>query len=111
MTLRDAAELLAPAVAETLSKLDPGPDDAAVAKLAELYAQVIDELPAKAPRGYPNRAWGMRWIGPLLLECLVQLGATPAARAAIAKSAKSGKDKPKTQLDMLREQRTRRPHA
>jgi hypothetical protein len=100
VAVRDAGELLWPAVAETLGKLDLGGEDAAVAKLAELYAEVIDELPASAPRGVPDRAWGMRWIAPLLLDALEQLGATPAARSRI-KEGRQG-DAPVSQLAKLR---------
>ena len=70
--LRDASELLWPAVAETLTQLGLGPEDAAVRKLAQRYAQIIDQA--------ADEAWAMRWIGPLLLDCLTELSATPAAR-------------------------------
>jgi hypothetical protein len=80
--LRDASELLWPAVAETIASLDLQPEDAAAKKLAQRYAQIIDDLPDHAPRGTQDQAWAMRWLGPLLLDVLVQLGATPAARKA-----------------------------
>lgn len=113
MLLRDVSELLWPAVSETLSQLDLKPEDAAAKKLAQRYAQIIDELPDKAPRGAPDQAWAMRWIGPLLLDTLTALGATPAARAAITKGARGNADsgKPKSQLDVMREQRARRQRA
>lgn len=90
--LRDASELLWPAVAETLSQLDLTEEDAAVKKLAQRYAQVIDQ--------HPDEAWCARWVFPLLLDCLEQLGATPAARARV----KGGKpaDAPVSQLAKLR---------
>jgi hypothetical protein len=90
--LRDASELLWPAVAETLSQLDLGSEDAAAKKLAQRYAQVID--------GAKDPEWAMRWIAPLLLDALEQLGATPAARARL----KGGKpaDAPVSQLAKLR---------
>ena len=90
--LRDASELLWPAVSETLTQLDLGSEDAAARKLAQRYAQVIDE--------HRDPAWAMRWIGPLLLDALEQLGATPAARARL----KGGKtaDAPVSQLAKLR---------
>ncbi|HXJ27125.1 MAG TPA: hypothetical protein VNH17_15550, partial [Streptosporangiaceae bacterium] len=75
--LKDASELLWPAVAETLASLELGSEDAAAKKLAQRYAQIIDGLPEHAPRGTQDQAWGMRWIGPLLLDVLIQLGATP----------------------------------
>jgi hypothetical protein len=85
--LRDASELLWPAVAETLATLDLAPEHAAAAKLAQRYAQLIDALPVNAPRGQPSQAWAMRWIGPLILDVLTELGATPAAKARITKAA------------------------
>ena len=71
--LRDAADLLAPAIAETLASLDLGAENAAAAKVAQRYAEVIDQA--------KDQAWAMRWLGPLLLDALEQLGATPAAKA------------------------------
>ena len=91
--VRDADELLAPAVAETLAALDLGPEHAAARKLAERYADVIDK--ARDP------AWSARWIGPLLLQALTELGATPAARAALTKGAKPAPQGP-SRLDQLR---------
>jgi hypothetical protein len=105
--LRDASELLWPAVAETLASLDLGSEHAAAAKLAKRYAQVIDEMPEHAPRGQPNQAWGLRWIGPLLLDCLTELGATPAATARL-KGGKQAEPAAKSQLDKLREARASR---
>lgn len=78
--LRDASELLWPAVAETLASIDTRPEDAAARKLTQRYAQVIDEA--------SDQRYAMRWIGPLLLQALETLGATPAARAALTKGAK-----------------------
>ncbi len=77
MTVRDASELLWPAVAETLSQLELTEADAGAAKLAQRYSQVIEQ--------HEDQAWALRWIGPLLLDCLTALGATPAARAALTK--------------------------
>ena len=81
--LRDASELLWPSVKETLSQLDLGSEHAAAKKLAQRYAQVIDE--------HRDQAYALRWIGPLLLDALSQLGATPAAKAQIEKLTKGGK--------------------
>jgi hypothetical protein len=72
--LRDAAELLAPAVEETLMELGLGEQDQAAAQLARRYAAVID--------GARDPAWALRWIGPLLQDCLTSLQATPASRKA-----------------------------
>ena len=86
MSIRDASELLWPAVAETLTQLDLGPEHAAAKKLAQRYAQVIDQ--------HQDAAWAMRWIAPLLLDALSELGATPAAVARLTKGAKPANDKP-----------------
>ena len=79
-------------LAETLTQLDLTEEDAAAKKLAQRYAQVIDQ--------HDDAAWAMRWIGPLLLDALEQLGATPAARVRL----KGGKpaDAPVSQLAKLR---------
>jgi hypothetical protein len=112
--LRDASDLLWPAVAETLASLDLRPDDAAARKLAQRYAQVIDGLPDRdeytTERAH-DQAWALRWIGPLLLDCLTQLGATPASRAAITKMTSTGKSTPgdtPNELDRLRASRASR---
>src|SRR6266487_2820289 len=42
IVLRDSAELLAPAVAETIAALGLKPEDAAAVKLAQRYAKAID---------------------------------------------------------------------
>jgi hypothetical protein len=51
--------------------------DAGAAALAATYARVIDR--ARDP------AWAARWIGPLLLQSLAELHATPASRKALEK--------------------------
>lgn len=84
--LRDASELIWPAVQETLATLDLGSEHAAAKKLAQRYAQIIDSA--------RDEAWAARWLMPLLLECLTELGATPAARARLTKGAKPGDGKP-----------------
>lgn len=78
MTLRDANDLVLPAVRATIAALphDRHGEYAAVIKLAEQYAAVIDES-SWDPK---VRAWAMRNIGPLLLDALEALGATPAGR-------------------------------
>jgi hypothetical protein len=86
MMLRDASELLYPAVCATLASLGidtrDGTQDAAAAKLAQQYARTIDDAPDG--KAYAS---AIRWIGPELLKVLESLGATPAARAAISKGA------------------------
>ena len=84
--LRDTSEFIWPAVAETLTQLDLGPEHSAAKKLAERYAQVIDR--------HADPAWAMRWIAPLLLDALSELGATPAAVARLTKGAKPADAKP-----------------
>lgn len=102
MTLRDVSELLWPAVSETIASLDLSPEDAAAVKLAQRYARVIDALPDKAPRGSQDQAWGMRWIGPLLLDALNSLGATPLARAKLKKGGDDAAEDPLLQLPVRR---------
>ena len=70
--LRDAGDLLAPAVEASIGALELGGRDAAAAQLARRYAQVIDQ--AESP------AVALRALGPLLLRVLVALRAAPAAR-------------------------------
>ena len=65
-------------------------------QLARRYAKVIDEA--------RDAAWAARWIGPLLLACLAELGATPAAKAALDKAAKTPPQGP-NRLDQLRASR------
>lgn len=84
--LRDASELLWPAVSETLTQLDLGSEHAAAKKLAQRYAQIIDEA--------HDQRWAARWLMPLLLDALTELGATPAAKARLAKGGKPGDGKP-----------------
>ena len=90
--LRDASELLWPAVKSTIDAMELDDEDGAAVQLALQYAATIDRN--------EDKAWAMRWIGPLLLDALEQLGATPAARARL----KGGKtaDAPVSQLAKLR---------
>lgn len=104
--LRDASGLIAPAVAESLAKLDLPLEDRAVSKLAELYAKELDVASAIAAKAEAvlravnktgdvelmeavtalrNRLTAkatLENIGPKLLAALEALGATPKARAA-----------------------------
>jgi hypothetical protein len=93
VALRDASELLWPAVAETLTQLDLGSEHAAAKKLAQRYARIIDQA--------TDEAWAMRWIGPLLLDCLTELGATPAAKARFTKGGQPPDARP-NRLTQLR---------
>jgi hypothetical protein len=91
------ADRLAPAVEETLAALELGERDAAAAQVARQYARVMDEA--------RDQAWALRWIGPLLLGVLEELGATPASRARLQaqRPAAAGP----SQLDRLRAARAR----
>jgi sarcosine oxidase gamma subunit len=73
--LRDAAGLLGPAVEASLLALRLDGQDAAAAQLARQHARAIDQA--------RDQARAVRWLGPLLLEVLGELGATPAARAKL----------------------------
>jgi hypothetical protein len=96
--LKDAAKLLAPAVSDTIRALDLTDKDAAAIKLAQRYADLID---ASLDKDAADRAWALRWIGPLLMDALAELGATPAARARVKKPGPAA-DAPKTNLARLR---------
>lgn len=111
--VRDAAGLLEPAIAGTIAALDLDSADAAAVKLAEQYAATIDGAGRHCTEctdpdcKRESNSWAMRWIAPLLLDALAQLGATPAARARL----KGGKpaDAPENQLAKLRAARNRNP--
>lgn len=89
MTLREDVDASIAALSLTSA-------DAGAAQLAREYAALIDS----AIGDDADRAWALRWIGPLLLDCLESLGATPAARARL----KDGKQAPapESPLDKLR---------
>lgn len=113
MTVRDASELLYPSVYATVMSLgiDLGPDnaggkDSGMAKAALVLARTIDQADDK------DRRHALRDCMPELRQILESLGGSPAARAAINKGAKAASgDKPKSQLDMLRENRARKARA
>src|SRR5258707_6084763 len=92
--LRDAGELLAPAVAGTVAALTLTAADAAAVKLAQRYAAAIDDA--------DNRAEVLEKLGPKLLAALEALGATPAARARLKEGKATGGGKP-SGLQALRE--------
>lgn len=76
--LRDADKLILPAVRESIGALEDRTDAdaiyAAVIKLAEQYAREIDATPPD------KQYYALRYLGPLLLDALESLGATPVAR-------------------------------
>lgn len=94
--LRDAAELLLPAVEQAIGALGLDEEDTAAAQLARGYARIIDQA--------RDQAWAYRWIGPLLASALDSLQATPAARARV--KPQQG-PRPLSALDRLREQHSR----
>lgn len=96
-SLRPADHLLAPAVAATLRELDLTELDSATAKLAGQYARAIDDADPE------DRPVALRDLGPKLLACLVELGATPRARAAVKDG--SAADAGTSSLARLREAR------
>ena len=103
MMLRDASELLYPAVYATVMSLDIDRDgkDGGAAKLALRYARLIDEA------SDAKQASVLRWLGPELLKVLAELGATPAARAAMKPKGARPSERA-SKLDQLREARARR---
>jgi hypothetical protein len=115
LRVRDASELLWPAVQETIASLGLLAEDSAARKLAQQYAKVIDSQSGHCREctdpdcgRSQGSAWAMRWLGPLLLQALEALNATPAARAALTKGAKDKTPAARSQLDKLRETRTGR---
>lgn len=92
--LRDASELLGPAVETSLAALGLDGQDAAAAQLARQYARTIDR--ARDP------AAAARWLGAELLRTLAELGATPLARSKLRKDP--GPHGP-SRLDQLRRAR------
>jgi hypothetical protein len=87
--------LMQHAVETTIDALDLTPKDACAVRLALEYAITID--------GCRDPAWAMRWLGPLLLDCLESLGATPLARSRL-KGGPASDGKP-NQLELLRKAR------
>jgi hypothetical protein len=126
--LRDAAELVAPAVEAALGALTLADEDQAAAALARQYARAIDEamraemLACRALEETPaddvmSRAYIAELaakletkelldrLGPKLLQVLESLGATPAARGRL-KGGGSTNAAP-SQLERLRQARGR----
>jgi hypothetical protein len=101
VALRDASELLYPAVAATVASLGidtaDGGKDAGMAKLALGLAKAIDRAEGKE---HVSALWH---LGAELRATLESLGGSPAARAAI-KTAKPADAKPNG-LQALREAR------
>ena len=85
--LRDASELLYPAVMQAIAELGLLGSDAAAVKLAQNYAKAIDQASGA------KRATVLRALGPELLKVLEALGATPQARAALTRGQKAAEPK------------------
>jgi hypothetical protein len=98
VTLRPADDLLGPAIEQRLA--DPGLEGsaAAAAQLVRQYARVIDRS--------KDQAWSMRWLGPLLLDALTAINATPMSRSKLPKD--TGRREPSA-LDRLRAARQTGP--
>ena len=99
--LRNADGLLAPAVAQTTQALSGDAMDAAAARLALLLAESIDNSD-----GCPEccgKAGVIAALAPKLLAVLVELGATPKARAS---ASKGGAPDAQSPLDKLRAARS-----
>lgn len=78
---RDTNQLMLPAVKATIAALTTTDSDAAIIRLAEQYAAVIDAA--------ADKTYAMRWIGPLLHDALESLGATPVARSKTSKEGRA----------------------
>lgn len=78
----DPDDLLVPAVEVTVAALALGGADAGAAQLARIYASALDSA--------ADQALAIRRFGPLLLDALRELGATPAAQCAKATRGSRG---------------------
>lgn len=95
--LRPAEDTMAGAVAGALDSLTLQGEDEAAARLARHYAETID-----AAEEFDQRQLALAKLGPALLSVLESLGATPAARARVAKGVPT---RAQTRLDLIREAR------
>lgn len=89
---RDTEKTIAHHLAVTLEAVPRDDQDSAVRELAKHYADVIDNSSGHCRdcadvncKKSATDAWLARWIFPLMLECLAELGATPAARSRLKK--------------------------
>lgn len=102
--VRDAGELLLPAVDQAIAALETTEADAGTIQLARQYARTIDACGWHCSGcddpdcNRDSNTWAMRWIAPLLLDALESLGATPLARTRLKSKAPAGV----SQLDKLR---------
>lgn len=95
--LRPAENTMAGAVAGALDSLALSGEDQAAARLARHYAECID-----AAEEFDQRQLALAKLGPALLSVLESLGATPAARARVAKGVPS---RAESRLNLIREAR------
>nr|UXE44757.1 hypothetical protein Hi04_10k_c361_00021 [uncultured bacterium] len=85
-------------VEASLKAADLDETDKAAAVLARRLAEEIDSY-----RDDPKlHSWALRWLSPLLLENLKQLGLTPLARKQPAKDGKPDDTGPRAALYELR---------
>jgi hypothetical protein len=91
---RDPGELLLPAVRESVADLGLDESAAGAVRIAEAQARIIDRA--------RDQAWALRWHGPLLMQALNDLGATPLARARMRKPVPP---RGPNRLDQLRQAR------
>lgn len=95
--LRSADDLLSPALSATIAEVPHlRPSDAAVVRLAVLYAEAIDGAEPD------ERDKALAVLGPRLLQALDALNATPKARAARAGARQEGPSHGVGQLAALR---------
>jgi hypothetical protein len=80
--LRDAADLITPAIRQTVAELGLDGRDAGLAAMAVRLGQVLDEA--------RDQAAALRHLGPVLLAALEAMNATPLSRA----KAEPGKPDP-----------------
>lgn len=77
--IRSVDTLMSAAVAETVANLDLSAEDVAAVRLAQRYAAAIDAA------GADDLVVVLDRLGPKLVAVLDALGATPRARATLAK--------------------------
>lgn len=78
--LQPAEGTVAASVSDAVGALELKPEDVATTRLAMKYAQQID-----AASGMAKESDVLEKLGPKLLTCLIELGATPRARSAALK--------------------------
>lgn len=109
MTVQDAATLLRSHVDATVEALELDGKDSAAVKLARQYADLIDIAHAS---GQPaDISYALRWHGPILIDLLAELGATPSARARVRKGPAATGPPAENDLTRLRSARAQTHRA